>query len=158
MAAPFAAAWTGRSRNRPRLARCETIRFCRHDEVVLMEALDLLRLPGDGGVSPAETDVGVMLLRIGKVAHSPDEVERLLEILEAEAPLDATAVIDQRPARRLGHIGFRFLPAEGRNAALAGCADLAARSALIRPLLRPCPTIPDIIRSSASANFPLRAP
>ena len=40
------------------------IRLCRHDEVVLVKALDLLGLPRNSRPAPTKTDIGVMSLGV----------------------------------------------------------------------------------------------
>ena len=37
----------------------DSVDLGRHDEIVLVQSLDLLSAQGDGRVTPAETDVGV---------------------------------------------------------------------------------------------------
>jgi hypothetical protein len=48
----------------------------RHNEIVLVQALDLVQL--DRAVAPAEADVGVVALRLGKGADLVDKLERFL--------------------------------------------------------------------------------
>src|SRR5215471_12556784 len=66
----------------------QLVRFRCHDEVVLVQTFDLLRLPRDLRPAPAEADVGMMALGFRQVADLGDKFQRFLEILEAKAALD----------------------------------------------------------------------
>ena len=72
-----------------------------HDEVVLVQALDLVRVEDDFGVAPAEGDVGVVPLGLGDVADAPDERHRAREVREGEAAGDARRALVEGPAGRL---------------------------------------------------------
>src|SRR5438034_7609992 len=63
-------------------------RLGRHDEVVLVETLNFLGLPGHLGPAPSEADIGMMTLDLSQVANLGNEVQRFLEVLEVEGPLD----------------------------------------------------------------------
>ena len=60
-----------------------------HDEVVLMQSLDLLGLQRDRRITPTEADVRMMAFRVREFTNLLNECKRLPEIAEAEAPLDA---------------------------------------------------------------------
>src|SRR5918996_86794 len=113
-----------------RLGRSETVDLGRHDEVVLVQAFDLVGVQGDGGVAPPEGDVGVMTLVLGERPHPVDEAERILEVPEPEAALDAPA-FQELPTRRLIKKAPGLIFAHRRDAAAAwragsGC-ELAHR-------------------------------
>ena len=79
----------------------EPIELRRHDEVVLVQALDLLGAQRHRRIAPAERDVGVVHLGFGQLGGTFDKAERLAEILEPVGALDPGRVIGQRPVRRL---------------------------------------------------------
>src|SRR6267154_1926157 len=76
-------------------------RLGRHDEVVLVETLNFLGLPGHLGPAPSEADIGMMTLDLGQVANLGNEVQRFLEVLEGEGLLDTASRIRQCPTGRL---------------------------------------------------------
>ena len=67
----------------------DAIELCRYDEVVLMQALDLLGLQRDRGVAPAKSDLGMMSLAFGECSYAFDEAEGFTEILETIGSLDS---------------------------------------------------------------------
>ena len=67
--------------------------LARHDKIVLVQSLDLLRAQRDGRVAPAEADkIRVMAFGFGRVTYV-SKAERFLKIAEAEGPFDAVAII-----------------------------------------------------------------
>jgi len=63
-----------------------------HDEVVLMQSLDLLGLQRDRRIAPAEADIRMMGLRLSAMfTNLPNKGKRLAEIAKPEAPLDAVS-------------------------------------------------------------------
>jgi len=64
-----------------------------HDEIVLMQALDLLGLQGDRGIAPTEADIRMMAFSFCKFANFPNKGKRLPEIAKPEAPLDVMSVL-----------------------------------------------------------------
>ena len=64
-----------------------------HDEIVLMQALDLLGLQGDRGIAPTEADIRMMAFSFCKFPNFPDKGKRLPEIAKAEAPFDAASLL-----------------------------------------------------------------
>src|SRR5581483_1203684 len=68
-----------------------------HDEVVLVQALDLLRLQGHRRVAPTEADVRVMSLRLGKLADLLHECESLAEVPELEGSFDSAGHVRPLP-------------------------------------------------------------
>jgi hypothetical protein len=59
-----------------------------HDEVVLMQSLDLLGLQRDRRVAPIEADVRMMAFSFRQFTNLLNKGKRLPEIAKAEAPLD----------------------------------------------------------------------
>src|SRR5262245_33337367 len=55
------------------LARREIVELGGHDEVVLVQALDLLGLQRDRSISPTEAQLRVVALGLGELARSLDE-------------------------------------------------------------------------------------
>src|SRR5574337_2139789 len=102
------------------LRRDEPIRLRCHDEVVLVEPLDLLGLPGHLRPAPAESDIRMVPFRLGKLAEAGDEGHGFLEVAELEIAFDATPFVQQAPARRLRQISAGFRLRERRNTAAAG--------------------------------------
>ena len=75
--------------------------LARHDEVVLVQSLDLLGGERDGRVAPAEADIGVMAFGLGELPDPMHEAECLAEITESKRAFDAVSVVAQLPIRRL---------------------------------------------------------
>jgi len=73
--------------------------LARHDEVVLVQSLDLLGAQGDGGVTPAEADIGVMAFGLGKLADPLHEGERFPEIAESKRALDSRTLLSTTSSR-----------------------------------------------------------
>ena len=81
----------------PSLGPNDTIQLRCHDEVVLVEALDLVGVKRHGRVAPAEGDVRVMAmaLSLGQIGGPLHERERLDEILEPKRALDPVRVLER---------------------------------------------------------------
>src|SRR5262249_44826452 len=97
--------------------RKHAVDLARHDEVVLVQSLDLLSAQGDGRITPAEADIGVMAFGLGQLADALHEGERLSEIAESKRALDAVGVIAQLPIRSLLLEMERFVARKRRNTA-----------------------------------------
>jgi len=93
----------------------------RHDEVAFREAIDCVCPEGDGGLTPAEQDVGMMTLFFGQRPDAVYEVERFLEIREAELAGDVV-LVNYLPVGKLVAEGVQFGTLEGRGAAATGNA------------------------------------
>src|SRR5438105_15417582 len=65
----------------------QPVDLARHDEIVLVQAFDLLGLQRYRRIAPAEVDVGVVALGFGERADPPDEMECFTEIEETEGRL-----------------------------------------------------------------------
>ena len=100
------------------------IDFGGHDEIVFMQAFDLLRLQRHHRVAPPEADVGVMPFGLGKLADLAHERQRLAEVLEPESALDLAGLVAQLPLSGLLVKALGLLPRQWRDAALAGRAGL----------------------------------
>jgi hypothetical protein len=62
-----------------------------HDEVVLMQSLDLLGLQRDRRIAPTEADIWMMAFSFRKFTNLLNKAKRLSKIVKPEAPLDAGA-------------------------------------------------------------------
>ena len=60
-----------------------------HDEIVLMQFLDLFGLQRDRGIAPTEADIRMMAFSFREFTNLLDKGKRLPEIAKPEAPLDA---------------------------------------------------------------------
>jgi hypothetical protein len=74
-------------------AREYAINFGGHDEIVLMQSLDLLGLQRDRGIAPTEADIRMMAFSFRKLTNFLDEGKRFPEIAKPEAPLDAVSFL-----------------------------------------------------------------
>src|SRR5215218_1842576 len=73
--------------------------------------------------APAEADVGVMALLLGKLTHLVDEAQSLPEVVEPEGP-SQMVLLGDLPFGDLLPERVELLPLEGRNTALAQYARL----------------------------------
>src|SRR5215210_1301456 len=71
------------------------------DEVVLVQAFDLMGLKGDSCIAPTEADIRVMALRFSQRPDLIHEGERLAEVAEAVRPLNPARLVLQGPVREL---------------------------------------------------------
>src|SRR5260370_16924914 len=90
--------------------------LARHDEIVLVQSLDLLRAQRNGRVTPAEADVGVMAFALGKLADPLHEGERFPEIAKSKRALNAVGFIAQLPIRSLALEAQGFIARKRRHA------------------------------------------
>src|SRR5499427_11153063 len=60
--------------------------LARHDEVVLVQSLDLLGGERHARVTPAEADIGVMAFGLGEFPDPMHEAQSLAEITESKRP------------------------------------------------------------------------
>ena len=72
-----------------------------HDEVVLMQSLDLLGLQRDRRIAPTEADIRMMAFSFREFTNLLNKGKRLPEIAKPEAPLDAVSFLRQLPVRGL---------------------------------------------------------
>src|SRR5438105_3870696 len=106
----------------------QPVDLARHDEIVLVQAFDLLGLQRYRRIAPAEVDVGVVALGFGELADPPDEIECFAEIAETEGALDPVGIIEQRPIPSFVVKPLGLLAAERRNAAPAGSTGFCGQS------------------------------
>ena len=64
-----------------------------HDEIVLMQSLDLFGLQRDRGITPTEADIRMMAFSFREFTNLLDKGKRLPEIAKPEAPLDAVSFL-----------------------------------------------------------------
>src|SRR5512134_2278731 len=119
---------TSRSSGAPLCSR-QLIDLGRHYEIVLVQALDFVRVQLDRAVTPSEADVGVMAFCLGEGADLVDELHGFLEVRECEAALQARALREERPIGRLFEIQLGLVQGHWRNAAATGCADFSGQFA-----------------------------
>src|ERR1700681_3722966 len=62
-----------------------------HDEVVLMQSLDLLGLQRDRRIAPTEADIRMMAFGFREFTNLLNKGKRVAEIAKPEAPLDAVS-------------------------------------------------------------------
>src|SRR5580704_10984732 len=74
------------------------IDLCRHDEIVLVETLDLLGAQRHSPIAPAEANVGMATFRLRKLANLLNESERLPEVPETKGLFDPVRIIHERLA------------------------------------------------------------
>src|SRR5512144_2982253 len=86
------------------LSRRQGVDLGCHDEVVLVQTVDLVRVEFDRATTPAEVHVRVVSLRLGEGADPVDEGQSFGEVPELETALDARPAGIQRPARCLPEI------------------------------------------------------
>ena len=86
--------YTGSRRGR---AREYAVNLGNHDEIVLMQSLDLLGLQRDRGIGPTEADIRMMAFSFRKFTNFLDKGKRLPEIAKPEAPLDAERFLRELP-------------------------------------------------------------
>src|SRR5215213_589965 len=63
------------------------------DEVVLVQAFDLMGLKGDGGIAPTKADIRVMALRLSQCPDLIHKGERLAEVAEAIGSLNPARLV-----------------------------------------------------------------
>ena len=68
-----------------------------HDEVVLMQSLDLLGLQSDRRIALTEADIRMMAFSFREFTNFLNKGKRLPEIAKPEAPLDAVSFLRQLP-------------------------------------------------------------
>jgi hypothetical protein len=83
----------GQAHSRRGCAREYAVNFGGHDEIVLMQSLDLLGLQRDCGIAPAEADIRMMAFSLREFTNFLNKGERLPEVAKSEAPLDPVSFI-----------------------------------------------------------------
>ena len=82
--------YTGSRRGR---AREYAVNLGSHDEIVLMQSLDLLGLQRDRRMAPIEVDIRMMAFSFREFTNLLNKGKRLPEIAKPEAPLDAVSFL-----------------------------------------------------------------
>src|ERR1700680_2733264 len=106
--------YTGARRGR---AREYAVNLGSHDEIVLMQSLDLLGLQRDRRIAPTEADIRMMAFSFRKFTNFLNKGKRLPEIVKPEAPLDAVRFFRQLPVRCLCMKELSLLAREWRYSA-----------------------------------------
>src|SRR5215469_3722257 len=88
-----------------------------HDEVVLVQSLDLFGLQRNLRVTPAKSDVWVMTFGFGERRCPLDKLESLAKVSEPVGTLDPSGVIENRPVWRLCPVGCGLFFGQRRYAA-----------------------------------------
>src|SRR5450631_1997326 len=98
-----------------------------HDEVVLMQSLDLLGLQRDRRVAPTEADIRMMAFCFREFANLLNKGKRLPEIAKPEAPLDAVSFLRQLPVRGLCRKELSLLAREWRDSPATGSTGVGSK-------------------------------
>jgi hypothetical protein len=140
----------------------ELVQLRGHYEVIFVQALDLLRLQRNRGVSPAKTDVGVMTFSFGQVASTLCEGKRLGEIFELEGSLDPPILIAHRPCGGLAALLVRLYLVEGYHhagravsAPKRGARGIGLRGIVCRSSNRSRRDVQTLRRSSHNPESPI---
>jgi hypothetical protein len=96
-----------------------------HDEIVLMQSLDLFGLQRDRGIAPTEADIRMMAFSFREFTNLLDKGKRLPEIAKPEAPLDAERFLRELPVWGLCMKERGLLAREGRNSPATGSTGFA---------------------------------
>src|ERR1700720_4095649 len=111
-----------------------------HDEVVLMQSLDLLGLQRNRRIAPTEADIRVMAFGFREFTNLLNEGRRLAEIAKPEAPLDTVSFLRQLPVWGLCVKELSLLAREWRYSPATGVQVLLARASVM--LLAPRVNLP----------------
>src|SRR2546425_11485893 len=110
-----------------RLCAGQLVSLGGHDEVIFVETVDFLGVPGDLGAAPSEGDFRMVALDLRQAADLGNKVHCFLEVLETEAALNTAPVVHKRPTGRLLQITFSLSPRERRNPAAARRTSLGRK-------------------------------
>src|SRR5882724_11323557 len=99
-----------------------------HDEVVLMQSLDLLGLQRDRRIAPTEADIRMMAFGFRGFTNLLNKGKRLAEIAKPKAPLDAVSFLRQLPVRGLCVKELSLLAREWRCSSATGSTGFASKS------------------------------
>src|SRR5271165_7135000 len=116
------------TRSHSRSPSVNAVDLGRHDEVVLMQSLDLLGLQRHRRIAPTEADIRMMAFGFRELADLLNKGQRLPEIAKPEAPLDAMSFVHQLPVRRLWLKELGLVASERRYSPATGSAGLADKS------------------------------
>src|SRR5712692_3873183 len=99
-----------------------------HDEVVLMQSLDLLGLQRDRRMAPTEADIRMMAFSFRELTNLLNKGKRLPEIAKPETPLDAVSLLQQLPVWGLCVKVLSLLAREWRYSPATGSTAFASKS------------------------------
>src|SRR5262249_17439879 len=106
----------------------QTVDLRRHNEIVLVEAIDLLGMQRHRRIAPTKTYVGMVAFGLCKLPQPLYECERVAEVPKTEGPLNPARLVHRHPFRRLGEEGLSFLRRQRRDAAATGRTGLLDES------------------------------
>src|SRR5467141_1198806 len=119
---------TTRTRSRRGHASEYAVNLGGHDEVVLMQSLDLLGLQRDRRIAPTEADIRMMAFGLCEFTNLPNKGKRLAEIAKPEAPLDAVSFLRQLPVWGLCVKELSLLAREWGYSPATGNTGFASKS------------------------------
>jgi hypothetical protein len=90
-----------------------------HNEIILMQAIDLMGLKLHFAVAPTDADVRMMALGLAQFADFLGVTQRIHEVFELEGSFDFLRFVSKLPVRNLLQEFFGFHGGEGRYTALA---------------------------------------
>src|ERR1700730_16077569 len=122
---------TSRTRSRCGCASEYAIDLGGHDEVVLMQSLDLFGLQRDRRVAPTEADIRMMAFGFREFTNLLNKGKRLPEIAKPEAPLDAVSFLPQLPVWGLCMKELSLLARGGGIPLRQGVQVLLARASVM---------------------------
>src|SRR5271154_6313039 len=99
-----------------------------HDEVVLMQSLDLLGLQRDRRIAPTEADIRMMAFSFREFTNLLNKGKCLPEIVKPEVSLDAVSFLQQLPVWSLSMKELSLLAREWRNSPATGSTGFAGKS------------------------------
>src|ERR1700720_1116044 len=99
-----------------------------HDEVVLMQSLDLLGLQQNRRIAPTEADIRMVAFGFREFTNLLNEGKCLPEIAKPEAPLDAVSFLQQLPVWSLSMKELGLLAREWRNSPATRSTGFASKS------------------------------
>ena len=102
------------------------VNLCGHDEVVLVQSLDLLGLQRDRRIAPSEADIRMMAFGFREFTNLLNKGKRVAEIAKPEAPLDAVSFLRQLPVWGLCVKELSLLAREWRYPPVTGSAGFAS--------------------------------
>src|SRR3981189_1617390 len=114
-----------------------------HDEVVLLQSLDLLGLQRDCRIAPTEADIRMMAFSFREFTNLLNKGKRLPEIAKPEAPLDAVSFLRQLPVWGLCMKELSLLAREWRYSPATGSTGFASKTFghLACPSCQPSPAL-----------------
>ena len=119
---------TTRTRSRRGRASEYAVNLGGHDEVVLMQSLDLLGLQRDRRIAPTEADIRMMAFGFREFTNLLNKGKRLAEIAKPKAPLDAVSFLHQLPVWGLFAKELSLLAREWGYSAATGSTGFASKS------------------------------